>query len=312
MAEWSASAERNLMSVAGMPQENPEVSARVVGGNKYLQRRQGMQDLVHFQYYDNQTLAIECTGKLLLELIPYYYDTPRMQRIIGEDGVPEMVKLKEPVEDEGGVVAVKNDPTVGRYDVVMDTGPGYATKREEAAESMINLLGTPLGEVVVKTGSDIVLRNMDFPGADELADRAMVTNPEALGKVVENLPKRAQTIVGAMQQQLQQKDQLIQQLQLEIKYKAGIEQQKGESAMQREQLKSQTQLATTEMKVGQEDANSQRDYAGWIRDTDVNRQTALDVAEIKAAAQLLNTHAEAAHEEKAADKIIKAGTERKQ
>jgi hypothetical protein len=79
MSEWSSGAERNLMAVAGMPQENPEISARVVSGNKYLQRRQGMQDLTHFQYYDNQTYSIMFTGIILLDQMPAYLDTERMQ-----------------------------------------------------------------------------------------------------------------------------------------------------------------------------------------------------------------------------------------
>jgi hypothetical protein len=311
MAEWSASAERNLMAVAGMAQENPEISARVVGGNKYLQRRQGMQDLTHYQYYDNQMLAIACTGVILLDLIPYYYDTERMQRIIGDDGVPQVVGINQPQEPdpETGVARIKNDMTVGRYDIVMDTGPGYATKREEASENMVELMSTPLGEVIVKTGADIVLRNMDFHGADELADRAMVTNPEALGKAVEGLPKQAQTIIGAMQQQLQQAQDQIKDLTMELNYGRGIAQMKEEGATKREGMKAATSIHNTQMKVGADDANSERDFDGWMHDTDVNRQTALDVAEIRAAGQLLNTHTEAEHQKRAADKLIKAGTE---
>ena len=319
MAEWSQSAERNLMAVAGMAQENPEISARVVGGNKYLQRRQGMQDLAHFQYYDNQTVAIACTGVLLLELIPYYYDTQRMQRIIGDDGVPQVVELNTPapLPDNPAVEAVKNDMTVGRYDVVMDTGPGYATKREEAAESMVELLGTPLGEMVASSSGDIVVRNMDFPGADEVADRLAVQIPGALDKIIEGLPKQAQTIIGALQAQMKQKDEQLQQQGLEIKYGQGIAQMKEEGALKREQMKSVTSVHNTELKVGADNANSERDFAGWIRDTEINNRTKLevaemqgatarDVAEIRVGGQLLNTHAEAAHESKAADKAIAA------
>lgn len=310
MSEWSAGAERNLMAVAGMAPENPEISARVVSGNKYLQRRQGMQDLTHYQYYDNQMLAIATTGVILLDLIPHYYDTQRMQRIIGDDGVPQVVGINAKQEaDDSGVARVKNDMTVGRYDVVMDTGPGYATKREEAAENMLELLGTPLGEIVVKTGADIVLRNMDFPGADELADRAMVTNPEALGKAVENLPKQAQTIIGSMQQQLQSAQDQIKELNLELAYGRGIAQIKDEGATKREGMKAAASIHNTELKVGADNDNSERDFTGWMHDTDVNRQTALDVAEIRVAGQLLNTNTEASHQRAAADKLIKAGTE---
>lgn len=292
MASAAAGAEHDLMSVAGMPQENPEIQARILGGNKYLQRRQGMQDLAHFQYYDNQTLAIAWTGEILLELIPYYYDTERMQRIIGEDGVPQVVKINEQVQEtpEGAseaVMRVKNDMTVGLYAVVMDTGPGYATKREEAAENMVETLNTPLGEVVVQQGADIVLRNMDWHGADELADRVASTIPAAMQKMVEGLPKQAQNIIGALQQQLQQKDQTIQQQALEIKY-----------GQDKERMRIQGKLEET-------DRNNER----AVRVEDMKGNTSRDVAEIHGATQLLNTNTEAAHDRAAARELIDRGIE---
>ncbi len=39
---------------------------------------------------------------------------------------------------------------------------------------MMELLGTPLGEKVAMTSDDLVLRSMDFPGADLIADRCQL------------------------------------------------------------------------------------------------------------------------------------------
>ncbi len=323
MSEAAQGAEHDLMGIAGMPQENPELSARVISGNKYLQRRQGMADLTHFQYYDNQMLAIMWTGIILLELIPYYYDTERMQRIIGDDGVPQMTGINQKAEeqDEQGnpVWRVKNDLTIGRYDVVMDTGPGYQTKREESAESMIELLSTPLGEVIVKTRPDLIVRNMDFAGADELADSIAPTTPDGMEEAMKSLPKAAQAIVMSLQQQLQETQGQLQQAQLEIKYKGDVERMKDEGQTKRALITSTSKAHDTETKARTDDVNSQRDFEGWLaeiqewhRQALIQRDTKLDVAEIQVAGSLMNTHAEAAHEEKAADKAIKAGsTDRK-
>jgi hypothetical protein len=327
MSEAAQGAEHDLMGIAGMPQENPEISARVVSGNKYLQRRQGMADLTHFQYYDNQMLAIMWTGVILLELIPYYYDTARMQRIIGDDGVPQMVGInqKSDEQDEQGsaVQRVKNDLTVGRYDVVMDTGPGYQTKREEGAEAMMELLNTALGEVIVKTRPDIPIRNMDFAGADELADAIGPTTPQGMEAAMEKLPKQAQAIVQSLQGQLQQAQETIQQQALEIKYGRGIAELKEEGATKRTLITATGKAHDTERKAESDDLNSARDFRGWQDEVEKNtnvkreiahiqRNTALDVAEIKVGGELLNTHVEAAHESRAADKAIKAGqTDRK-
>lgn len=288
MAAAASGAEHDLMAVSGMPQENPEIASRVVGGNKYLQRRQGMQDLTHFQYYDNQTLAIAWTGEILLEQIPHYYDTKRMQRIIGEDGVPSVVEINAAgPPDDSGVARVKNDLTVGLYSVVMDTGPGYATKREEAAENMIETLGTPLGEVVVKEGADIVLRNMDWHGADELADRVASTIPAAMQKMVEGLPKQAQNIIASMQQQMQQKDQQIQEMTLELNYGKDKERMRIQGKLEETDRNNETRVQVEHLKGG----------------------TSRDVAEIHGATQLLNTNTEAAHDRAAARELIDRGIE---
>jgi Phage P22-like portal protein len=318
MAEWSQSAERNLMAVAGMPQENPEISARVMSGNKYLQRRQGMQDLTHFQYYDNQTLAMAWTGELLLERIPFYYDMPRMQRIVGVDGMPEIVPINQPqpAEEEGGIVKVKNDMTVGRYNVVMDTGPGYATKREEGAEHMMELLGTPLGEQVASTSGDIIVRNMDFHGADEVADRLAVKNPEGMEKIVKGLPKQAQNIIGSLMQQNEQKDQQLQQMAQELKFKTGIETMKDEGQTKRAMIQATTKAHDTETRSQVDMANATMDFQGWLREIAEWHEQALiasatkkDVAEIQQAGSLLNTRVEAEANDRAADKAIKAGAQ---
>lgn len=298
MSEAAQGAEHDLMGIAGMPQENPEISARVVSGNKYLQRRQGMQDLVHYQYYDNQTLAIMWTGIILLEYMPAFYDTARMQRIIGEDGVPQMIGLNQRTPDaqDPSLIAIENDMSIGRYDVVMDAGPGYQTKREESAEAMTDLLGTALGEPIVKMGADVVVRNMDFAGADELADRLVTNNPQGMDKAIAQLPKQAQTIIQTLQQTVQQQSEQLKQMQLELKYKGGIEQ--GWMQVEREKAG---------IKAHTDDANSNRDAAGWKYEVDQNKDKALSVAEIQVAGSLLNTHVEAAHDKAAAARLIREG-----
>lgn len=289
MAQAAAGAYQDFLSVAGMPQESPEIASRVVSGNKYLQRRQGMQDLTHFQYYDNQTLAIMWTGIILLDLIPYYYDTQRMQRIIGDDGLPQLVTInqKVPSPDNPAVLEVKNNLTVGKYDVVMDTGPGYQTKREESSAMLMELLSTPLGEIIVKTRPDLAVRNMDFDGAQELADALVATTPEGMSQVVEGLPKQAQTIVATLQQQLQAKDSLIKEMALEIKYKGTIE----------------------AARIEKDRENNVRDNSVRQFQIETDATTKRDVAEIHAAAQLLNSQVESASEERAADRLIAKGLE---
>jgi hypothetical protein len=294
-AEASQSAAKNLLMVAGMPHEPSQDTPGTVVSGVALRRRQAISDISHFQYYDNQTRMIAQCGRICLDWIPHYYGEKRMQRIIGDDGVPTMVGINTPKEASSGVMQIAHNMQVGRYDVVMDTGPGYETKRQEAAESMIDLMKTPLGEVVVKTGADIALRNMDFPGADDLADRAMPLNPQGMQKAVENLPHEAKGIVTALMTQNQQLQQQIQQMQLEIKYKSGIEQMRQQGETQRTHIQAVGHAHDVEM----------RDHTAE-RDTQVKTHAQVAVAEIGQAGKIIDTHVGGHYDQIAADNALKA------
>ena len=57
----------------------------------------------------------------------------------------------------------------GKYDVVVTIGPSYTTQREEAAENLLAFLkiAPDLAPVV----ADLLVKNMDWPGASELEKR---------------------------------------------------------------------------------------------------------------------------------------------
>ncbi len=152
-----------------------------LGGNersgKAILARQREGDVGTYHYGDNLTRAVRHIARQLVDLIPKIYDTQRIARIIGEDGETKMVKInpeqQEPVKkivDEQGVVIEKiYNPGVGKYDVVATTGPGYATKRQEALEAMAQLLqGNPQ---LWQVAGDLFVKNMDWPGAQEMAKR---------------------------------------------------------------------------------------------------------------------------------------------
>ncbi|HUN80993.1 MAG TPA: portal protein [Phycisphaerae bacterium] len=281
-AEFTAGMRSNLLAIAGMPNEPGQDTTGEVVSGVAQRRRQQLSDQSHFQYYDNQTLAIAHTWRIMLEWIPHYYSTERMQRIIGEDGVPKMIKINERVQDDG-VSRIKNDLTIGRYDVVMDTGPGYETKREEGAENLINLLGVaPLAELIAKVGADLVFRSIDHPYMQELADRIAGMTPEGLKGILEQLPQRAQAIVKALYAELQQTQQALQAAQTEIK-----------QGIQKEQIKAAVKVHDTQ-------TWAQVD----MRNTDVKAHTELQKEEIRAGASLLNTHTEAKYHEREAERMI--------
>jgi hypothetical protein len=274
-AEAAESSAKSLLAVAGMPHEPGQDAPGTVVSGTALRKRQAISDISHFQYYDKQTMAIAHGGTIILDLIPYYYAEPgRMQRIIGDDGTPEMMQINQ---TQGISNIIKHDMTVGRYDVVMDTGPGYETKREEQAELTVDLMKIgPLAEIAAKNGADLIFR--DF-GMDEMADRLAASNPEGLKKAIQQLPKEAQGIVQALQTQLQQAQKALQAAQIEIKTKGDIER----GWMQTDIAKAHIAATVKAHDIEMRDKSAERD-------TQVDSHTKLAVAEIAQAGKLLDSH----------------------
>jgi len=180
---------------------------------KAILARQREGDVGTYHYVDNLARAIRHVGRQLVDLIPKIYDTERVARIIGEDGEPALAKInpmqqepvKKIVDQEGTVIDKIYNPSVGKYDVRVITGPGYATKRQEALESMAQLLqGNPQ---LWQVAGDLFVKNMDWPGAQDLAKRFQKTlDPKVLAD--EDNPALA-----AANQQMQQMAQEMQMMQ---------------------------------------------------------------------------------------------------
>ncbi len=289
-AEWADSTKSDFLAVAGMPNDpNQDMKGEVVSGIA-LRRRQGLSDISHYDFYDNLTRSLRHLGRIIVDMIPHYYDTPRMIRIIQEDGTPESVAINQPAIDK-----IKNDLTVGKYEVVVDTGPAYQTKREESVEAMMELLGTPLGELVARTSGDLIVRSMDFPNSDSVADRLIAAIPAAQMDKNSDLPPKAQAVIAGLQAQLKEANQKQMALELELHAKMGLEKMRQDAETER-----------TKMKLGvqREDAHLKSQTA--MHDTHIKAVTAHDVAEINATGKILDTHVEAEHNRRAAEELAKS------
>lgn len=238
----SASINDDLQAVLGVFDPNQLPTGNISG--KALMGQQQQIDLTNYHYYDNLTRSIKHTGKILLDLIPHIYDSQRVMRIIGEDGQPEMVTINEPSQTEEGVYEILNDVTVGLYDVVMDTGPGYNSKRLEAVNSMMPLMQG--NEQLFQMAGDLFIRNMDFPGSDVIADRLAAMNPMAQIDEKSKIPPMAQMKMKQMEDQNKQlQDQLIA-MQLEINNRAQVAQIKEDGANKRKLMDVTARAHNTE------------------------------------------------------------------
>ena len=241
---------------------------------KAINGMQQQTDMTNFHYYDNLTRSIRQTGRIILDLIPHIYDKERVLRIIGADGKGELVTLNQRAMDDQGVEKVLNDVTVGQYDIVMETGPGYSSKRQEAVESMVQML--QVDPALMQQAGDLVFRNMDFPGADIIADRLAAANPLAQIDEKSDIPPQVQMQLAQSQQTIQQLQQQLQALQMDIKYRASVAEQKDKAMLQKTQM---------ELEVKQADSQLRTDTIA--HDTVLKTETQKEIEQMKAQLALL-------------------------
>lgn len=262
----------DLMAVVGIYDPRMLPQGNISG--KAIQGQQQQTDMTNFHYYDNLTRSIKQTGRIILDLIPHVYDSERVLRIIGDDGKGEIVTVNQISQDQMGVETILNDVTVGEYDVVMETGPGYNSKRQEAVDSMVQMMS--IDQDLMKQAGDLVFRNMDFPGADIIADRLAAANPLAQIDDKSDVPPQVQMQLAQSQQVIQQLQQELQAAQMDMKYGATIKQQQEEAATARKEMEVKARMADTQLQV-----------EAKANDTVIDNETRIEIERMKAQLALL-------------------------
>lgn len=166
--QQAAQAIDDLKATTGIHDASLGAQGNETSGRAILARqREG--DVSTFAWIDNLARSIEHTGKILIGLIPHIYDSQRIVRVLGEDNTSEMVPVNSPGLNQEGQPAILNDLTTGKYDVTISVGPSYTTKRIEAAESLMQFVQAM--PQAAQVAGDLIAKNMDWPGADELGER---------------------------------------------------------------------------------------------------------------------------------------------
>lgn len=198
----------DLKSIMGIYDASLGARSNETSGRAILARqREG--DVSTFHFIDNLARAIRHTGRILIDLIPTVYTGERIIRVLGPEGDdPKNVPLGKPTQTEEGMEKVF-DLTIGKYDLTVETGPSFTTRREEAAAQMTELLRVyPAAAPVI---GDLLAKNLDWPGADEIAKRLQAMLPPQV-KGQDPQTAQMQQAIQQLQQQLGQMGQENQQL----------------------------------------------------------------------------------------------------
>jgi hypothetical protein len=219
LIQAKAGASDDIKSTTGQYDSSLGATSNERSGRAILAReKQG--DTGTYHYVDNLARAIRYTTRQIVDMIPKIYDTQRIARIIGMDGETSMAKIdpmqQEPVkkivnpENPSIVIEKIYNPGVGRYDVCVTTGPSYMTKRQEALDSMSQLLQA--NPALWAVAGDLFIKNMDWPGAQEMSARFAKTIDPKLLETDDKSPalQAAEQQMQAMGQEMEMMHKMLQ------------------------------------------------------------------------------------------------------
>ena len=207
-----------------------------------------------FHFADNMAHAMRYEAMQYLDLIPKVLTPGKIQRIVGDDGAAQQIVISQPGQPRSqeqlpeGIAGVY-DLTSGTYDAIVDVGPSYETKRQEAADQLMQLT-TALPEAMATVIWKVV-DMQDWEGAGELSDLLKRLPNQILDEVSGG---NKDMFLAQLQQQL---PQLQQQLQAINAYAQQQETMLQKLAGENETLKQHYHLKLADLELKQKELDHQ-------------------------------------------------------
>ncbi len=286
LVEMLSVSEEAIKATTGIYAESLGESDPRHKSGRAIQALQGQSDLGSSNYPNNVSRALIYAGELMIEIMPKITRPGQMLQILGMDDEPQQVIVGQPFVpgakgqgpqpvDQSHEAFQKGlakfyDLTKGRYAVTVSVGKANATKREEGAAAMGELIPHLPPEQQMVIMPDYV-EQLSFPGAHKIAEKLRKSLPPQLQDHEE----------GGLDPEKMAMQQQIQQLQQALDGKMAEEQAKQQAQTQRELAKAQTD-AQTQLQKAQLDAETR------IKVAEISANAGIAEADIKAGSEDLD------------------------
>jgi len=174
-------------------------------------------EINNFHFSDNLVMSIKRLGKLLVRLIPKIYDAPRTVRMVGLDDEADLVKINQMFAENGQMKEYNIKDCTG-YDVVIDTGPTYASKKSQMVDNMLKFAS--IEPTLMPFLADLIAKNMDWDTTGAVSERIQLVQAQQFPWLVQSqqgdiakLPPEAKAMIMTLQKQLQSTQQAAQHVQ---------------------------------------------------------------------------------------------------
>lgn len=273
-------AKEEMNALAGFTFDPTATDAKNISG-KALSQRAAQGQIATFNYPDNMAKAHKRTGEIFIKMAPKIFDTERMVRTLGADGSEDFVTLNTIDPKTGKKI---NDLSVGKFDIVVNTGPSFQTKRQEAAEVLTQMASND--PQLMPSAGDLVYKSLDVPYADDIAERIRAMLPPPIQQMLtkgKDLPPEVMAAQAQIEQQgqmLQQQGQLVEQAANEAQQEVGkatkakADIQIAQAALKVEEANFKVMEANFKTLVAQTEAKLQQTIADIsLRETNIDHDS---------------------------------------
>jgi hypothetical protein len=284
MSMLALQAENDLRATAGFSydvggqEHRPEQSGRAI----IARQKQGEMGNSHFAAH--VAITLRHAGRVLLELIPLYYSTPRVKRILGRDGQQRTVLIHAgnpeaaQAEAQAQTIAEQQifDLSTGRYDVRVTAGVSFASQRQQDQDTMTQIMQS--NPQMSSLLGDLLLGTMNSPIAKRAAARLQKALPPPLQDDAES---KKPEIPPEVQQQMQEAQQMIDALTKRVEEQTDLLNSRYDEIASKERIakmQAETTLAVAESKIVTEQSLALLDS----RLRAIEQQAAVDIAHIQA------------------------------
>lgn len=164
-------------------------------------------DTQSFIYMDNMAKSLRRAGVVYMSMAREVYGSDRPMRIVNEDGTDDMTLMSGSVIDrQTGQEVALADLTMGQYEVTVDVGKSFATRRDATVRQLTEIQQRiPPQHPYFGLIMGMIIDNMDGEGIDDLKDynrQQMLLQ----GVVKPRTPEEEQMVMQAQMAQANQPD----------------------------------------------------------------------------------------------------------
>lgn len=196
-------AELDVQSIMGIYEASRGMQGNEVSGVA-IDNRGRQSNNAMFIFFDNLSRAVEQVGRIVLDLMPYIYDTERPLTITDQNGNTHDVIINkyDPITD-----TYKNQIKDYSWDIEVNVGASFELQKQQALDTLVRL--TQVSPDTFPMVADLIAENLDLQNTPQLVERFKNFVPPQIlakesGKELPPPPPSPQEQMMQMQMQLEQ------------------------------------------------------------------------------------------------------------